>query len=133
MLSGFNRAYNGRRQRVLKGRSPDMVLRERLAAKPELANKRTKPPDPDALPRAPQVIAGAKEVSHPDSHLWAAGIGAAYFDAIATGELLLKPHTARRRAGEVARSCPYEDVAAAGLAKVKAAIKAQAVMATPHE
>jgi hypothetical protein len=24
---------------------------------------------------------------------------AAYFDAIATGELLLKPHTARRRAG----------------------------------
>jgi len=57
---------------------------------------------------------------------------AAYFDAIATGELLLKPHTARRRAGEVARSCPYEDVAAAGLAKVKAAIKAQAVMAAPQ-
>jgi hypothetical protein len=57
---------------------------------------------------------------------------AAYFDAIATGELLLKPHTARRRAGEVARSCPYEDVAAAGLAKVKAAIKAQAIMAAPQ-
>ena len=55
-----------------------------------------------------------------------------YFDAIATGELLLKPHTARRRAGEAARSCPYEDVAAAGLAKVKAAIKAQAAIAAPR-
>lgn len=49
----------------------------------------------------------------------------AYFDAIATGELLLKPHTAPRRAGEAAPSCPYEDVAAAGLAKVKAAISAK--------
>jgi transposase InsO family protein len=67
VLSGFNVAYNGRRQRVLKGRSPDRVLRERLAAKPDLANKRAKPPDPDALPRALQVIADPKEVSHPDS------------------------------------------------------------------
>ena len=50
----------------------------------------------------------------------------AYFDAIATGDLLLKPHTARRRAGEVGKSCPYEDIAAAGLAKVKAALKAKA-------
>ena len=49
----------------------------------------------------------------------------AYFDAIATGDLLLKPHTARRRAGEVAKTCPYEDIAA-GLAKVKAAIKTRA-------
>jgi hypothetical protein len=67
VLSGFNRAYNGRRQRVLKGRSPDMVLRERLAAKPELANNRAKPPDPRALRKALQVIARAKEVSHPDT------------------------------------------------------------------
>ncbi len=67
VLSGFNVAYNSRRQRVLKGRSPDTVLRERLATKPELANKRAKPPDPDALPRALQVIADAKEVSHPDT------------------------------------------------------------------
>ena len=50
----------------------------------------------------------------------------AYFDAIATGDLLLKPHTARRRAGEVAKSCPYEDIAADGLAKVKVALKAKA-------
>src|SRR3954465_319822 len=65
--SGFDRADNGRRQRVLKGRSPDRVLRERLAAKPELANRRAKPPDPDALPRALRVVAGANEVSHLDS------------------------------------------------------------------
>ena len=69
VLSGFNVAYNGRRQRVLKGRSPDSVLRERLATKPELANKPTKPPDPDALPRALQVIASANEVSHPDTRV----------------------------------------------------------------
>lgn len=67
LLAGFNVAYNGRRQRVLKGRSPDMVLRERLKAKPELAKPVTKPPDPDALPKALKVVARAKEVSHPDT------------------------------------------------------------------
>src|SRR4051795_3969089 len=67
VLAGFNAAYNGRRQRVLKGRSPDMVLRERLKAKPELAKPATKPPDPDALPAALKVVADAKEVSHPDT------------------------------------------------------------------
>ena len=44
LLSGFNRAYNGRRQRVLKGRSPDMVLRERLTQDPGLANPGYRPP-----------------------------------------------------------------------------------------
>lgn len=67
VLAGFNAAYNGRRQRVLKGRSPDTILRERLKAKPELAKPVTKPPDPDALPAALKVVADAKEVSHPDS------------------------------------------------------------------
>jgi transposase InsO family protein len=67
VLAGFNVAYNSRRQRVLKGRSPDMVLHARLATKPDLASPLTKPPDPEALPRALQVIAHAKEVSHPDS------------------------------------------------------------------
>jgi hypothetical protein len=43
------------------------VLRERLTAKPELANPLARPPDPEALPRALQVIASAKEVSHPDN------------------------------------------------------------------
>jgi hypothetical protein len=67
LLTGFNAAYNGRRQRVLNGRSPDRVLRERLKAKPELAKPVTKPPDPDALPKALKVVADAKEVSHPDT------------------------------------------------------------------
>jgi hypothetical protein len=39
-----------RRQRVLKGRSPDEVVQSRLAAEPNLANVRFKPPDPRALP-----------------------------------------------------------------------------------
>jgi transposase InsO family protein len=72
LLAGFNVAYNARRQRVLKGRSPDAVLRERLAAKPELSHPLAKPPNPETLPKALQVIAGAKEVSHPDTR---AGVG----------------------------------------------------------
>jgi transposase InsO family protein len=69
VLAGFNVAYNSRRQRVLRGRSPDMVLHERLATKPDLASPLTKPPDPEALARALQVIAHAKAVSHPDTCL----------------------------------------------------------------
>jgi hypothetical protein len=38
-----------------------------LAAEPKLANARFKPPDPDALPHALQVVTAAKEVSHPDT------------------------------------------------------------------
>jgi hypothetical protein len=34
---------------------------------PKLANRRYKPPDSDALPPALQVVAAAKEVSHPDT------------------------------------------------------------------
>ena len=67
LLKGFNQAYNRRRQRVLKGRTPDEVVRSRLAAEPKLANRRYKPPDSDALPPALQVVAAAKEVSHPDT------------------------------------------------------------------
>ena len=67
LLKGFNQAYNRRRQRVLKGASPEQVVQRRLAAEPKLANRRYKPPDPDALPQALQVVAHAKEVSHPDS------------------------------------------------------------------
>src|SRR3712207_4166521 len=66
-LAGFNVAFNARRQRVLQGRSPEMVLRERLTAKPELANPLAKPPDPEALPSALRIVANAKEVSHPDT------------------------------------------------------------------
>jgi len=41
------------------------------------------------------------------------------------------PRTARRRAGDLARICPYPDVAAAGLEKVKTALKAQAASTSP--
>src|SRR3954468_9244551 len=68
LLRGFNQAYNARRQRVLKGRSPDMVVRERLGATPDRANRSHDPPfDPCSLPKALQVIARAKDVSHPDT------------------------------------------------------------------
>ena len=69
LLHGFNRAYNARRQRVLGGRSPDEVLRERLDGQasswPAGATQATA--DPCVLPKALQVVAAAKEVSHPDS------------------------------------------------------------------
>ena len=67
LLQGFNQAYNKRRQRVLQGASPEQVVQQRLAARPELANPRFKPPDPGALPQALHVIAAATEVSHPDN------------------------------------------------------------------
>ena len=68
LLRGFNQAYNARRQRVLKGRSPEMVVHERLGALPARANPSHDPPfDPCILPKALQVITRAKDVSHPDS------------------------------------------------------------------
>ena len=56
----------------------------------------------------------------------------AYFDAVAVG-LVAKPQTARRRASDMAKLCPYADVATAGLAKVKAAIEAYVDMIGPKE
>src|SRR5829696_3557336 len=73
LLNGFNQAYNRRRQRVLKGVSPEQVVQRRLAVEPKLANRRFKPPDSDALPPALQVVARAKEVSHPDTPAVAQG------------------------------------------------------------
>ena len=66
LLKGFNQAYNRRRRRVLKDASPEQVVQRRLAAEAKLANRRFKPPGSDALPPALQVVAAAKEVSHPD-------------------------------------------------------------------
>jgi transposase InsO family protein len=67
LLEGFNQAYNARRQRVLDGRSPDEVIRERLAQERGLANPGHRPPfDPCALPNAMLVIERAKDVSQPD-------------------------------------------------------------------
>jgi transposase InsO family protein len=68
LLEGFNQAYNARRQRVLDGRSPDEVVRERLAQERGLANPDYRPPfDPCVLPRAMLVIERAKDVSQPDT------------------------------------------------------------------
>src|SRR6476619_1560612 len=68
LLAGFGQAYNARRQRVLDGRSPEEVVRERLAQDRGLANPGYRPPsDPCALPRAMLVIERVKDVSQPDS------------------------------------------------------------------
>jgi transposase InsO family protein len=68
LLAGFNAAYNARRQRVLGGRSPEEIVRERLAKDEGLANPAYRPPpDPCVLPKALLVVARAKDVSQPDS------------------------------------------------------------------
>ena len=68
LLAGFNSAYNARRQRVLGGRSPEEVVRERLGRDTNLVNPAYRPPpDPCVLPRAMLVIERAKDVSQPES------------------------------------------------------------------
>jgi transposase InsO family protein len=68
LLEGFNQAYNARRQRVLDGRSPEEVVRERLAQDRSLTNPGYRPPsDPCVLPKAMLVIERAKDVSQPDN------------------------------------------------------------------
>lgn len=68
LLQGYNIAYNARRQRVLKGKAPNDIVKARLRRTPELANPHYRPPDdPCRLPKAIVVVEAAKEVSHPDS------------------------------------------------------------------
>jgi transposase InsO family protein len=68
LLAGFNAAYNVRRQRVLGGRSPEQVVRERLGQDTSLANPAYRPPpDPCVLPKALLVVELAKDVSQPDT------------------------------------------------------------------
>ena len=68
LLAGFNQAYNARRQRVLDGRSPEEIVRERLARDDRLADPDHRPPsDLCALPRALLVVERANEVSQPDN------------------------------------------------------------------
>jgi transposase InsO family protein len=68
LLEGFNAAYNARRQRVLDGRSPEEVVRERLRQDRSLANPGHRPSaDPCVLPKAMLVIERAKDVSQPDT------------------------------------------------------------------
>jgi transposase InsO family protein len=67
LLAGFSSAYNARRQRVLGGRSPEEVVRERLERGESLANPDYRPPpDPCVLPKAMLVLERAKDVSQPD-------------------------------------------------------------------
>ena len=67
VLHGFNAAYNGRRQRVLDGLSPEMALRQRLEADPALVNPAHSPPIQSTLKRALRIAANTKKVSQPDS------------------------------------------------------------------
>jgi transposase InsO family protein len=67
LLAGFSAAYDARRQRVLGGRSPEEVVRERLGRERGLANPGYRPPaDPCVLPKAMLVVGRAKDVSQPD-------------------------------------------------------------------
>jgi transposase InsO family protein len=68
LLVGFNSAYNARRQRVLNGRSPDEMVRERLKHNASLTSPAYRPPsDPCVMPKAMLVIEQAKDVSQPDT------------------------------------------------------------------
>jgi hypothetical protein len=60
LLEGFDQADNARRQRARDGRSPEEVVRERLA------RPRHEPPaDPCVPPKALLVVQAAKEVARP--------------------------------------------------------------------
>jgi len=68
LLRGFNAAYNGRRQRVLDGRTPDQVVAERLKKRRKLANPMPQGrAGPDDISKARLIAEAAKEVSQPDS------------------------------------------------------------------
>jgi transposase InsO family protein len=71
LLRGFNAAYNARRQRVLDGRTPDQVVKERLRARRKPARAKSDQPEgragPDDVARARLIAEAAKEVSQPDS------------------------------------------------------------------
>lgn len=78
------------------------------------------------------MIAAIDVLLHENAHAVAKGIEraspmgpqywTAYFEALAMGPLVLQPHTARRWAGEAARSCPYPNIASAGVTRVMATI-----------
>ena len=67
LLTGFNRAYNRRRQRVLQGCSPRQKVEERIGLIPALANPLYKPTAPDDLMiKVDDVLYYANDVSQPD-------------------------------------------------------------------
>jgi hypothetical protein len=63
-------AYNARRQRVLKGKTPDLVVAERLTAKPALAKDkpagRARSCD---ITKVRLIAESAEDVSQPDTEL----------------------------------------------------------------
>ena len=68
LLRGFNAAYNGRRQRVLDGKTPNQVTAERLKARRKLANPKPQgQAGPEDITKARLIAEAAKEVSQPDS------------------------------------------------------------------
>jgi transposase InsO family protein len=68
LLTGFNRAYNRRRQRVLQGRSPCQKVEERIGLRPALANPLYKSSAPDDLmTQVDHILYYANDVSQPDS------------------------------------------------------------------
>nr|WP_262503715.1 integrase core domain-containing protein [Sphingobium xenophagum] len=68
LLTGFNRAYNRRRQRVLQGASPSQKVDERIQRKPALANPLYKPAaQDDLMAKVDDVLYYANDVSQPDS------------------------------------------------------------------
>jgi transposase InsO family protein len=68
LLTGFNHAYNRRRQRVLSGVSPIDAVRQRLEHNSRLANPCYKPANGnDLMPKIDEVLYYANAVSQPDS------------------------------------------------------------------
>jgi transposase InsO family protein len=67
LLRGFNAAYNGRRQRVLDGKTPGQVVAERLKARPKFTNPKPQGrAGPEDIAKARLIAEAAKEVSQPD-------------------------------------------------------------------
>lgn len=70
VLRGFSATYNGRRQRVLNGFSPEMLLlRRRLEADPTLTNPAFRPPWPPECPARRRRCQGGFTTRHRLKHL----------------------------------------------------------------
>ena len=68
LLTGFNRAYNRRRQRVLQGSSPYQMIDDQIWLRPALATPLYKPSAPDDLmSQVDDILYYANDVSQPDS------------------------------------------------------------------
>lgn len=68
LLTGFNHAYNRRRQRVPSGLSPIDTVRRRLENNSLLASQCYKPANSnDIMPKAKEILYYANDVSQPDS------------------------------------------------------------------